>query len=426
MSFFKYSLMVLSSAAAVALCTPAQAQEEAAPDGAAKQVTWSGSVNYRIQHEKFAGGYKATAVGQTRDDWYQRIMVKLGALAKVNDDVALGIRFSTSEGAAGTAQNLGDTNSTVGSPNFSGSSFGSKKLFYLDLAYLDYRIMDGLNVQAGKAPNMYWSAGKGNLIYSAGESIDGVNLNWQGKGDSIKPFAFGTYQTMANRNDNTPGGVYNTKEGPDVNVLAIQAGATWTSNPMWVTAAVGDYVWSNMGNLPLAANTDSATKSVGNTFYTSGGADYYAYDFNIYDVGLEAGYEMAFAPVMVFVEYATNSASKVTAPTGATYLNNNESKNAMQGGIKIGDAKKTGWWFGGAYREIGADAVVGEMRKSGQPVGGGTDLNGWNLTVGKVFGKGFSGSIDYENGTRNLSGNDTTALRSNGYENMNFNITAEF
>jgi hypothetical protein len=421
MSFFKYSIMVLSSAAAVAMCTPAQAQEEAAPDASAtpKMITWSGSVRWRLQHEAQRGGYSAAAgrVGDTRDDWFQRLQARIGAQGKVNDDVMIGIRLSTSASPAGTNQNLGNT---------ADSSFNGRKPIFFDLAYFDYRIMDGLNVQAGKAPNMYWSAGKGALMYASGESIDGLNLIYQGKGDAIKPFAFASYNVIANRDDNTPGGTVTNKEGPDINVLGVQAGATWTANPMWATAAVGYYMWNNMAGAPLDVNFDSTTKSLGNTYYTAGGTKYFAYEFNPIDVGLEFGYEMGFAPVTISTEYITNSGSKASAPAAAVFSKSDEAKTAWQANLKVGDAKKTGWWFGGGYRDVGADAVVAEMRKAGVPGGGGTDMLGWNLTVGKVFGKGFSGNIDYENATRNLSNNETSSVRGFGYENWNFDVQAEF
>ncbi|MEI8243947.1 MAG: putative porin, partial [bacterium] len=115
----------------------------------ADAITFKGDVRYRVEtRQDSSKGYAGNP-----DIEYERIRARLGAEAKLNDDVKAVIRLTT-DGFKGT---------TAGGDPVSGNQdltgLASKKFLFLDLAYIDWNIFGEGNSElhglAGKMVNPF-------------------------------------------------------------------------------------------------------------------------------------------------------------------------------------------------------------------------------------------------------------------------------
>src|ERR1700754_1068368 len=122
------------------------AQNKANTPEWASRFTWKGDLRYR--HENVDPEEAST--DQTR----HRVRARFGFTAKVNDTVTGTVQLATT-GGLNTSTNQTDprsTNQTLG------NGFDRKDIG-LDLAYLDWKALDGLNFMARKMPQPFTKTG---------------------------------------------------------------------------------------------------------------------------------------------------------------------------------------------------------------------------------------------------------------------------
>ncbi|MBN1507700.1 MAG: putative porin [Sedimentisphaerales bacterium] len=296
-----------------------------------------------------------------------RIRARIGLNAKVNDEWDLGFRLATSEGSSG-----GDpvsTNQTVD------SSF-SKKPFWLDLAYFNYHPswLKGFNVTAGKISNPFYTIGKNQLIWDSDLTPEGGALTY------ALTFNDKTSINLA------AGGFWVNEEsaGSDTSLWGLQAYLKHQINKP--TYILGGASWYDYGNLQGSEGLATEWKGDPNAFFGNtytGSPRVFASDYDLVELFAEFGTEIAKLPVAVHGDWVKNTVASTGKDTGWLV------------GARINKVKAPGsWQFDYDYREIQADAVVGQFCDS-DFVGGGTAGKGHRFSFTYQLTKNVAPALTY-------------------------------
>jgi hypothetical protein len=258
-----------------------------------------------------------------------RFRTRFGFTADVADNVDFVLSIASGgDDPVSTNQNFGD-------------GFTTKDLG-IDLAYINWAAMDGLNIYAGKMKNPLFKAGKVPLVWDS-------DLNPEGIAASYKAGIF-----FANAGGFT---IQERAIGDDSFLYAGQVG---------VKLALGD-----SGKLTAGIGHFAYTNTVGNTPFYNGRpkgnsvsiANNYLYDYKTSEVFAQFDTQLFDLPFQIFGHFVQNSEVS-DQDTGYSF------------GVNLGNAKKQGeqqfYWI---FQDIEADAVVATFNDSDFG-GGGTDSSG--------------------------------------------------
>jgi len=275
-----------------------------------------------------------------------RIRVRLGLTAKINDDIDAGFRIATSEEVSTAGGHSGgDPIST----NQNLDDAFSKKSFWLDLAYFNWHpsSIQGLNVIGGKMENPFVRVGGNQLIFDSDLTPEGIAAQY-------------TMAFTENTNLFFNGGGFYIDEvsgGADTSLWGLQAGLKHTfKDESYLLGGVSKYCYSNIeGHGPLIGSGFQGNSNAG-SLYTS--------DYDLAELFGEYGFNMGETPAAAFANYVQNTVASGGEDTGWLI------------GGKLGKAKKPGSWeLSYDYRDLEADAVVGAFNES-DFIGGGTNGKG--------------------------------------------------
>jgi len=295
-----------------------------------------------------------------------RIRARLGLNTKVNDEWDVGLRLATSEGSSG-----GDPVST----NQTLDNGFSKKSFWLDLAYFNYHPnwLEGLSVVGGKVVNPFYTAGKNQLIWDSDLTPEGGALAY------AYPFNDKTSMNLA------AGGFWVNEEttGGDTSLWGMQGYLKHQINkPTYILAGASWYDYANIqGEEGLATEwANRPTSFFGNT---AAPGNVFANDYDLFELFAEFGTVIGKLPVAVYGDWVKN-----------TVASTNEDTGWLIGG-SLNKMKDPGsWQFDYDYREIEADAVVGQFNDS-DFVGGGTAGKGYRFSFTYQLFKNVAPAVTY-------------------------------
>ncbi len=297
------------------------------------RMNWYGDFRYR--YENIDDDRKATPEDRNR------IRVRLGLNAKVNDEWNLGFRIATG------GSDPVSTNQTLG------QSFSGKSL-RLDLAFLDYHPlwMPGLNLQAGKMLNPFYTVGGNQLIWDNDLNPEGGAFHYLWPLDE---------QTQVNL---TGGGFWvdEVSTGANPALWGFQAYVRHAfDKPTYV---LGGASWYDYPHLQGSPDLKSTWQSGSHDFFgNTPNNGVFAYNYSLFELFGEFGTEIRGLPVAVYGDWVENT----LAPRRNT---------GWLVGAALNKLKDPGsWQFTYDYREIGADAVVGQFNDS-DFLGGGTGGRG--------------------------------------------------
>lgn len=323
----KYSAMAALALATFSLYTvPAAAEGDSWED----RISFNG--DFRLRFESI------DIDDQVRRD-RMRLRAQFGMNATISDNVEFIFQLSTG------APNPVSTNQTLGN-GFSTKDIG------VNLAYVDWKMADGMNLLLGKMKNPLFKAGGTQLIWDGDLTMEGVAFTYR-SGKLFSNVGAFSVEERSVRSDSL--------------IYAAQLG--W-KQPLGensaLTAGVGYFGYTNtVGNLPFynALPRGNTVELIGTPVLPLGT---YVYDYKNTEV---------------FAQFDTNIADwPFQFYTHATW--NNEVSSQDMGyivGVKMGTTKKEGdMQFGLAYEELEADAVIGTFSDSDFG-GGGTDSNGYIL-----------------------------------------------
>lgn len=334
------ALLVLALTAA-----PAVAQEDWTD-----RINFKGDVRLR---------YEAIDEDGEEDRKRMRFRTRFGLGATVTDDVKFVFQLASGgDNPVSTNQTLDD--------GFSTKDIG------IDLAYVDWKIRDGLNIYGGKMKNPLYRAG-------------GVPLIWDG---DLNPEGFALKYSESGFFGVVGGFSAEERSSTDDSLLFVaQAGYKFAvGENASLTAGAGYFAYSDtIGNSPFYNG-----RSKGNSVDINGD---YIYEYKNTELFAQFDTRMGDWPLKVYA-HATQNSEASTEDMGYAF------------GAKVGSAKSDGAMeFSWTFQDIEADAVIGTFNDSDFG-GGGTDSGGHLLKTKfavskKIFVGGtlFINEVDRFQGT---------------------------
>ena len=261
-----------------------------------------------------------------------RFRTRFGLSAQATDDVKFVLQLAT-----------GGSNPVSTNQTFDGG-FSTKDIG-VDLAYVDWKINDNLNLYGGKMKNPLFKAGGVPLIWDGDLNLEGIAVTFsQGN-------FFGTAGNFSAEERSST---------DDSLLYVVQAGfKVPIGDAMKLTAGAGYFAYTDtVGNEPFFNGNPR-----GNSVDVDGN---YLYDYTNTEIFAQLDTNAGDWPLRIYAHATQNS----DAPTEDT---------AFAIGAKLGSAKKQGQTeFSWTYQDIEADAVIGTFNDSDFG-GGGTDSSGHML-----------------------------------------------
>lgn len=312
----------------------------------AERIAFSGDIRDRMEYIDKRGSEVRTR---------NRVRLRLGMNAKVNDDLNVGVRLASG------GDDPTSTNQTMD------GAFSSKGI-RLDLAYFKYNLTDVISITGGKMKKPFYIPSKTPILWDGDVNPEGLALGFDNAGWK------GTVAGFS---------IDEKKAADDTLLYSAQLVKTFKLDGSKLTAGVGYYDYQNLqGSTPLYDG-----KARGNTLDAAGGL---ANDFNIFEGLVEYKTKLGSLPFSAFATYYEN--------TAADDLNSGYSL-----GFGLGKVKKAGSWsLGYSYMDIEADAVYALFNDS-DFAGGHTDSKGHILKAGYGLHKNTSLGLTYISSEQNQS-----------------------
>jgi hypothetical protein len=323
----------------------------------ASKIKLRGDLRYR--HEAIATERVVDdAVEDTADRNRQRIRARFGLDAKVTDNVKGTVAFATG------GDDPRSSNQTLG-------GVSTRKAIGLDLAFVDWRFMQGGNVVLGKQTNPIFRPGQ-SLFYDSDFNPEGVAVKFE-RGLFFGN-AYGWWLTEQFNVD--PDG-----SNADSRIVGLQAGVRFALLGGETVLAANYYECGLcQGEPPLYANNAN-----GNTTFRVGASttNLLAYDYEIVELGAQVGTTVGALPLTFWASYARNLADDVEYDT------------AYGAGVMLGKAGNPRTWEVGAlYQSIDKDAVFAQWLDSDFG-NGNTDADGWVVKAGYAPVRNFTVNATY-------------------------------
>lgn len=335
---------------ALAFSTVALAQES--------KVPWTEKIelfgDIRLRHDYLT----KTKPADTSEAHQERLRLRLGLSAKINDRLKTKVRIATSQGQTPLA-----TNQTL-------TDNANKKGLYVDMAMVDYALAEGQSLWAGKMENPLRVLPSSQLIYDVDYTPEGAAYQGQFGGAFVKAAGF-ILQERGQQADGT--------SEPDSWLLAGLAGYKMEiSETMGFMAAAGYHDFTS-----LKKNAALTPGFSGNTSY---GAGRYTNDYQVGEL---------------LAEYHLKGDAHLISIYG-DFLNNfdiDEDNRAYIAGLTfqtLDDKGKANWTFGYAYTSIDKDATVSALNNS-DFANGNDGSFGHIFQVGKALAPSTSLTLTWNN-----------------------------
>jgi hypothetical protein len=310
----------------------------------ATKLKGRGDFRYRhegIESERVVSGQAEDAADRTR----HRIRARLGFDYAVTDTVKGTLLFATGgDDPRSSNQTLGGT--------------GTRKSIGVDMAYVDWKFMNGANFVLGKQPHPYFRPGQ-SMFFDGDFNPEGGAVKF----DRGMFFGSGYGWWLTEQFNSNPAG-----ENNDSNLFGAQVGMKFPLlGGETVLAANYFDCGACQDNSPLYANNGN-----GNTTYTLAGSttNLLRYDYEILQLSAQMGTNLLGQPFTFWADYAQNMASGVEYDT------------AYGVGVVLGKASNAKTWEAGiAYQSLDKDALFAQIIDSDFGDGR-TDSEGWFLKGG--------------------------------------------
>jgi hypothetical protein len=378
-------------------------KDSSAPSGEKKdswtdKVTLFGDLRYR--HEDIEEPHREVDKPDRNRD---RIRVRLGLKAAINDEVDATFRLAT-----GDASDPVSTNQTLGS-NF------AKKTILLDMAYFDYhpqalKDMDmPLSVLGGKMPVPFYTPGGSDLIWDPDLTPEGGAIKLAPKlGDMVElTAALGGFWIQERQASGDP-----PDNGEDAALFGAQAALKLNfeeKGKIYTQAGVGYFNYTNTRGKASFGGAFGNNLNSDSTYHSG---------FSEVEGFFEVGFPVLDVPVVLYLDYVTNTGAEKNAEgekEGTGYMV----------GFNVGRLKKQwDWSVGYNYREIEKDAVVGAFTDSDSG-GGGTNIKGSKFTAQVMVLKNVTVGASFFLDKVNIS-DTTTVDKDADYRRLQLDIGFKF
>jgi hypothetical protein len=276
--------------------------------------------------------------------------------ARINDTLTGTIGLAT----GGGSNDPRSTNQTLGEG-------WTRKQIALDLAYVDWRPIDGFGMSFGKMPQPWFKASG----YFFDNDINPEGIAARYAAGPVFAHAFGYY--LSERSS-----------ASDATLLGGQLGLAGQLGGVKLTGALGYFDVGAVQGAVTTTNTTPCTANPaffggpqGNTTVLNGaGCPTLLYDFNVIEAQAQAEFTLANQPLQVFAQYFQNQEA-------------DELDTGWLAGFNWGKASGPRTWeFGYAYGVVEKDAQFGQFVDS--DFGGGvTDVDGGVIKLGYAPAKNW-------------------------------------
>ena len=362
--------------------TDAVAQTKANVGEWVGRFTWKGDLRYR--HEN------VDPEEATTDQARQRLRARFGFAAKINDTWTGTMQLS-STGGLNTTTNQTDPrsiNQTLGGG-------WDRKGLGIDLAYLEWKPVTGLNVLLGKMPQPWTKVPT--FLFDNDITPEGGALRF-----ARGPF-FGSVFGMWLSERSTDS---------DATLLGGQVGLTGNVGAAKLTGAVGYFdvgavqgeVTSTNTEIGCTANPAFFGGSQGNTTLTSAsGCSLLANDFNMIEAIAQADFKVGAQPLTVFAQFVQNQEAS-------------DLDTGYSAGFTVGKASNPHTWeLGYAYQKTEKDAQFGQFVDS-DFAGGLTDVDGSVFKIAYAPAKSWVVNGTYFKNSRFIDAAGATELDYDRYQ----------
>ena len=295
-----------------------------------ERISWSGDFRYR---------YQMDAIDFLADDRNrQRIRARPAMTARLTQSI------ETVFGIATGGNDPVSSNQTLGDG-------ASSKRINLDLAYFDWEAINHLNVRGGKFKNTFELPGNSRMQWDIDWRPEGFDLAY--KGETF----FGQFLGTWLESDSSLSQEY---------AWITQAGAKFKLGPAKLKAGLG---YTDIGAAGHECFFEAAVNGscFGNDIDPA--TDTYLFDFEVYDVFAELGFDIGEFPVAAWVDYIKNDAAPID-------------DQGYQLGFQLGKTQNRGsWQVKYYYQDIEANATLGLLANSDFG-GGGTNGKGSFVQAG--------------------------------------------
>lgn len=320
----------------------------------ATKIKARGDFRYRSEfftnQERVVGSGATAFVDDAADRWRDRIRARFGFDMTIGDHMKGTLLFATG------ATDPRSTNQTMATFQSGRQSVG------LDMAYVDWTPMQGLDVVIGKQPYPFWRPGT-SLLFDGDINPEGGSVRFE------RGMLFGSaYGWWLSENYNAQPGndQASSKINVDTSMFGAQVGLKFPLFGGETRVAAHYYDCGNcQDNSPLFNNGAN-----GNTTYKIAGnatTNWLAYDYNILELSAEMGMTLFNQPFSVWADYLNNTAPDV------------QYNDAYAAGVSIGKVGNPNTWLAAVwYQSVGKDAQFGQFVDS-DFANGNTDGEGWVL-----------------------------------------------
>jgi hypothetical protein len=322
-----------------------------------QNFTWKGDFRYRNENIE-----QEFAPDRNRD----RIRVRAGFVAKVNDTTKVEVGLSTSE-YQGALTDGGDSRSS----NQTLTNGNSRKAVFVDLAYAEWQPHADWKGTVGKMKYPWVRAGQ-SVFFDGDVNPEGLAINYS-HGNF---FASTFYNILEERNSVTAG--QTVQSAGESTMGGFQVGWKPIIGPGRLTLAAGYFDVNSVQNrVPVYAGANGNTTK--NTGCFNGVTGCLANDYDLIDVFVQYDFTaIAGRPLSVYAEYTKNDKAI------------NKLDTAYSAGILYGKASDPRTWeIGYYYAKVEKDALYGEYIDSDWGAGN-TDAKGSTLKAAYVFAKGWT------------------------------------
>ncbi len=371
--------------------------------------TWSGDFRYRNEtiDQEFV-----------REDRHRdRIRLRAGFVAKVNDTVKVSMQLASSEPGGATSDG-GDPRSS----NQTLTKENSRKPVFLELAYAEWApnaylkfsggkmkypwvrpgqstLFDGDVNPEGLAVNLTYGAFFGSVFYNIVEERFGAGLTNQAA------------TTGFNNNSNLLGGQFGWKGDAGPGKLTVGAGYF-------------GYHGVQYRNVFWNGGTGNNTTLTAGCYY--GATSCLAFGYTIVEGIAEYAITVGGRPLTVYADYAKNNDAEDNLPGTVDGLDTAQSIGVLYG--KAGDPRT--WEVGGYWQKIERDALYGQTIDS-DFAGGNTDGKGLVLKAAFAPAKNWTLNATYFiNKTNNdiafTSGAPIGTVKNRGYDRLQLDLNFKF
>lgn len=334
--------------------------------------TWLLNGDLRVRSEQVIDATNASPQ-KTHERNRHRLRARLSVTGKVNSKTHAVFRLATGDQTASgaTSTNQDETN------------FGAKKMFNLDLAYVNWRPSEPSQLWIGKAPVVFFQPGGSDMLFDSDMTLEGMFFKDQFNSDSFKSFVNLGYSILNERHDGvTP------QNQPDVILVGGDFGVETEFENYSFSVGAGYLNFANIQDTSAGTTTLSIAK--GNTTETSGTTLTFRNKYEVTRIFAEFRALGAGSKIVFYFDYAKN----LSLPEGNI---------AQLYGMRWGDLKEVGqWWISLDFRDLQKDSTLG-LITDGDSAGGGTDLRSFKFSVQHQLDQGISVGLSHYDGVRNVS-----------------------